>query len=277
MPIPVSQMKTGLLVPQFRPLTMASWTEAGQPTLSLAEIDKITKNRVPARRRFDSRFWIIRQRNSDCQGQATAGALGRSCYQRGGPKIRLSGEMVYAQCNGGRDRGSLLDDGRKVISDPIKGGTCPADMTDLSQWHWSEMSQQARDARKRFVAPLCLRVDTELELASGLARGFIGVIAVNAGGQYSRLDANGVRGASGGMGNHATGAQDVRVKGGQLQFDEFGSWGLENGDQGCAWVTWERTLQYTVNYHAFYLVCAGIDDPLAINPPKPRPAVNMLA
>lgn len=258
--------KTGLIVPPQRPETFVSWTGAGMPILSLDEIQRITgdPNRIHRRQLFKPDKWIGRQLNSDCNGWAAAGALSRARVLRGCSPIFLSGPCVYAQINGGRDAGSLLDKGMRAL---LENGTSPFDMVNPKIWRWQDIPQAAKNAMARFRAHECHRIDTEIELASALAIGFQCVIAVHVGGRYQSLDSRGVRGESRGPGNHAVGAQDVRVVDGELQFDETGSWGQSNGTNGYAWLTWDRTLRWTVQNHAFYAIRSSVDDPDAVNPP----------
>jgi hypothetical protein len=73
-------------------------------------------NRVPRRKIFGP-SWIQNQRShGSCNGYATAGALSRARYLRGiQDKIILSGAFVYSLINGGRDQGSALQAGLKVV------------------------------------------------------------------------------------------------------------------------------------------------------------------
>jgi len=256
--------KTGLLVPAKRPEFFTSWTDAGMPLLSVEKIAEIVASRKPRRELFPSNKWIKRQLNNDCNGWAGAGALSRARVLRGCQPVFLSGPCLYAQINGGRDAGSMLDDGMQAL---LKNGTCPYDMVDPQIWRWSGISSEAKAAMSRFRAHECHRVDTEIELASALAVGYQCVIAVHVGGRYQSLDSRGIRGESRGPGNHAVGCQDVRVVDGELQFDETGSWGTQNGTNGYAWLTWARTLRWTVQNHAFYAVRSTVDDPQSVNPP----------
>jgi hypothetical protein len=115
---------------------------------------------------------------------------------------------------------------------------------------------------KRNKAHECYRVETEDELASGLAAGFCGVVAVHATNSYGRLDGRGVSPPASGVGNHAVLVHDVRLSpSGGYEFESANSWGLKWGNRGHNWLTWASHLQSTIKYHAFYLIrSAGFAD-----------------
>jgi len=259
----------GLTVPKVRESGLPMFS-ARYPSFSRSEIEEILADpgRTPARSRFTPSVWIKNQGSrGSCQGYASAKALERSRVLLGQAHVPLSGEFLYAHCNRGQDSGSNLKTGMQKI---MSVGVAPESMVKHQTYLLSQMSREATTAAARFKAPECYAIDTEAELATAIATGFVCVIAVHVGGSYKSLDSKGVRGPSNGAGNHATGACDLRIVGGEYQFDEFGSWGLRNGQQGHAWVTWKRSLASTVRYHQFYAIRAVLDDPDGDNPPKPR-------
>jgi hypothetical protein len=257
---------TGLLVPEVRESGFPTYASS-QRVLSRQEIADIINDprRVSARQRFPASEWIRNQGSrGSCNGYSCAKALERSRVLQGMPHVPLSGEGAYAQMNGGRDNGSTLANGMKVL---LESGVPPESMVPHQEYLWSRISSEAKAARARFRAAECYAVDEEIELASGLALGFVGVIAVHASSNYSRLDANGVSAESNGPGNHSVGADDLRIVGNEFQFDSFNSWGIRWGHQGRNWVTWRRHLQQTIRYHQFFLIRAAGDDPQGTNPP----------
>lgn len=258
---------TGLLVPESRPETFAAY-RSSQNVLSKDQIRTILddENRIPARKRFPAEKWIRSQgRRGSCNGYAGAWALARARVMAGLPFVALSGEYLYSLINGGRDQGSNLDAGMKAIQEK---GVAKESLVRHESYLFRDMSAEARSDAGNHKGFECYRVDDESELASGLALGFVGVVAVHASGSYRGLDSRGVRGASSGTGNHAVGVQDVRISpSGEFEFDEFGSWGRGNGQDGCAWLTWNRHFKSTINQHAFYLI-RGASDPQGFNAPK---------
>jgi hypothetical protein len=250
---------TGLTVPETRPMDFPAYRSANR-ILSRDQIRQIVTHpdRTPARQRFPAAQWIRNQgRRGSCQGYATAWALARVRVLAGLPFVPLSGEFVYAQTNGGRDAGSPLIAGMQKIQEV---GTCREDLVKHESYLWRDMNQEARNDASNYRGFECYRVDDESELASGLALGFIGVVCVHASSGYRRLDTRGVRGASRGRGNHAVGVQDVRLgPDGDFEFDEVGSSGRSNGQDGYAWLNWDDHLDAPNEYHANYLIRAATD------------------
>lgn len=258
---------TGLLIPEVRDSGLPRY-QLSQKMLSMDQIKSILDDpsRVAARMRFPSNQWIVNQGQvGSCNGMSCAKALQRARVIQGMGFVALSGEGAYAQMNGGRDQGSALSAGMKVM---LENGIPPESMVPRFQWRWSAISQEAKDARVRFKAAECYAIESEMELASAIAMGFMCVIAVHASGNYSSLDSDGVSRQSLGSGNHSVGAQDVRIRNGELQFDSFNSWGSNWGQGGCNWVTWKRHLSSTIRYHQFFAVRAAHDDPQGNNPPQ---------
>ena len=258
---------TGLLMPPRRPETFQAY-RVTQRILTMDQIRQVLTNpeRTAARERFNPKQYIRNQgRRGSCGGYAGAWALARARVAAGLLFVPMSGEYLYSMINGGRDSGSMLDDGMHAM---MEKGICREDLVEHESYLWSQMSAAARSDAANHLGLEGYRVDDESELASGLALGFIGVVAVHANSSYQQTDSRGVRGQSLGPGNHAVGVQDVRINSdGEFEYDEFGSWGLRNGQDGCAWLTWKRHLRSTNENHAFYLIRAA-SDPVNGNIPR---------
>jgi hypothetical protein len=251
---------TGLWVDDERPSSLPSLSSVLTQRLDQQDIREILDNpaRLPARQRFPSRQWIRNQGSrGSCNGYACAWALARARVSLGQPFVGLSGEFVYAAINGGRDRGSRLEPGMKWLQE---NGAAPEDMVPHLEYLWNRVSAEAKAAARRFKAFECYAAPTERDLASGLALGFVGVVAVHFNGAMQRLDSNGVAGRSNGVGNHSVGVDDLRWRAGRFEFDYFNSHGLRYGDQGKAWLTWEDHFVQTTRYHQFFLIRASTDD-----------------
>lgn len=250
---------TGLKVPPERPKLYASY-RSSQPILSKDQIRQVIESpdRTPARERFPAKQWIKQQgRRGSCAGYAGAWALARARVSVGLPFVPLSGEFLYAATNDGVDAGSQLEDGMVAMQTK---GVCREQLVPHETFRWSIITQAAKDDAANHKGFECYSVDDESELASGLAFGFFGVVAVQAGGRYQQINERGLRNASRGVGNHAVGVQDVRIASdGVFEFDEFGSWGLGNGQNGYAWLRWSMHLATTSKHHAFYLIRAAGD------------------
>lgn len=264
---PSGEFYLGLQMPTERPMGFPAFAESGL-LYSRKEIQDVLTDhrRVAARQVFTGQEWIKNQRRrSSCNGFAGAKALERARVKRGEKHVALSGEGLYAQINRNLDQGSLLEDGMKKMQD---FGIPPESMVPSEEFLWSKISDEAKQAAARFKALECYRVDTEEELASGLAAGFVGVVAVHANNDFMKLDSNGRVFPTDGPGNHAVGVDDVRLFGDEYEFDMFNSWGEQYGQGGRGWISWKRHLKTPVRYHAFYLIRSSIDDPQGTNPPK---------
>lgn len=259
----------GLNVPKVRDSGLPRFAEA-VGVWSKSQILEVINDpsRTPARKRFGGNKWIKSQgRRGSCQGYGSAKALERAFFLAGRGHVPLSGEYLYSLCNGGRDSGSALSCGMKMI---LEHGVAPESMVQHETYLRSQMSREAVEAAPRFKADECYAIESEIELATALAKTFICVVAVHVGGSYSSLDRDGVRGSSTGPGNHCTGCDDLKHDGSSWQFNEFGSWGLNNGQGGYAWLEWNRTFRSTINYHQFYAIRVAGDDPQGDNPPAVR-------
>lgn len=254
---------TGCQVPERKPQRLALY-EDSQPMLSVEEIRELvsSENRTPARKRFPADKWIRSQGSrGSCNGYAGAWALSRARVMAGLDFVALSGEFLYSMINGGRDSGSMLDDGMKAIQER---GVAREELVRHESYLWSQMSEQARQDANRFKAFEAYRVDSELGLASGLALGFIGVVAVHASNSWSSLN-GGISRRSLGPGNHAVVCQDVAFNG-RLLFDIANSWGRSWGSDGHTWNTWDDHLVEPNKYHDFYLIRGVTDDPEGNSP-----------
>lgn len=217
------------------------------------------------RRNIFDLSWNSNQHSTNaCNGHATGpGALARAFYIKTLERVVLSGADAYSQMNGGRDQGSSLANGMKVVTNGIATeATVP----------WSDIycrgnPERARAERLRFRGHEPIAVDTQEEFATGLLLGFQGVVAVHVdrGGRYESLDGNGVSRGGNGPGNHAVGVDDLRLApDGTIEFDQYGSWGSH---AARLWLRWDQHLVECVRRHRFWLIAAALDDPQGNNPP----------
>lgn len=252
---------TGLLTPKSKPNRLPLFQDR-QKMLTLDEIRKLAVGRVRSTVRFPAETWIKRQINNGCNGFAAAAALGRARAARGLDPIVLSGDYIYAHINGGTDRGSMLDDAMEFMQ---KYGIAADSTVKLGTWRKSNISKEANESAKRNIAHECYQVAEEIELLSGLAQGWFGVIAVNVDRNYE-TDSNGLVMSGNGAGNHAVAVDDVRVFDNRLQIGSPGSWGLDWGQDGYGWFEWKRHLATSCRNHDFYLIRSTLDDPEGTNP-----------
>jgi hypothetical protein len=259
----------GLNAPEQRPVSTRPFSVAF-PIPSPSELIKLAEDpqRPNLRERWAGRDWIGNQNPlSSCNGYANKHRAERCRALRGLKHVKLSGEGIYALMNGGRDQGSILSDGERLS---VEVGFAPESLVPVRRFFTERtLPQAARAEMHRFRIDETYHVDTEQELIWALLNGFQAVVAVHANNSYMRLDREGVRGASNGVGNHAVAVQDVRYnrRTSEWEFDEVGSWDITNGDGGYAWLTWRKHLQRPNQMHRFNVARTTHDDPEDVNPP----------
>lgn len=218
------------------------------------------------RRKVFDQSWNTNQGGTNaCNGHATAAALSRSIFTKTGgrERVRLSGADAYSQMNGGRDSGSSLASGMKVVT----VGIATEATVDESDIYCRRNRDQALRERLRFRGLDPIAVDEEEEFATGLLEGLFGVVAVQVdrGGRYESTDGRGVSRGGNGSGNHAVGIDDIRLSpDGVIEYGQYGSWG---DHVAYVWLRWDQHLRDTVRNHRFWLLSAAVDDPQGENPP----------
>jgi hypothetical protein len=252
---------TGLWVPDEKDQSTPTLLSSLTTRYDIQDAKQILENprRKPARVRFPSKQYIRNQGSrGSCNGYSIAKALERARVARGLPYVALSGESIYAGINGGRDQGSGLKPGMDWLQ---TRGVAPESMVRHQEYLWRNISKEARDAMSRFRGFECYAAPDEENLFIGITIGFIAVVAVHFGGAMQQLDSHGVAGALRGVGNHSVGVDDVRIRNGRIEFDYFNSHGLRYGQEGKAWLTWDRHFAQPSRYHQFFLIRASTDDP----------------
>ena len=252
----VDGFHTGMLLPESK-RTKVSLFPKVEATKQEIESVLSDPNRATARELFPAE-WIYNQGNiGSCNGCAAAKALERARFKAGMPRVVLSGEYLYSRINDSRDIGSMLDDGMEWLS---KYGVAPWKQRHAQKYRERDFSaEDVRDA-DRYKGIECYGVDSEMELASGLALGFTAVVAVHATNAFMRLDSKGVVSRSQGPGNHAVIVDDCKIINGELHFDMANSWGTNYGDNGRGWLTWKDHLSQPNTNHYFYLIRATSHD-----------------
>lgn len=260
------ERRLGCVVPMVFPTGFTGFADAfPNEMLTWASIKSALAGRPSmwGRRRIFAGKKYIREQHElgSCNGWAVAGRLARLRELRGEPYVCLSGSDAYSQMNGGRDQGSILADGVKVLE---VGGIAPEDMVPYNQIYTHQISAEAKAARSRFKGFKSYAVDTELELASALVLGRVAVVAVHVpnGTAFMKQDGDGINLAGNGHGNHSVGVDDLRLGAhGNLNYDMGNSWGTGYCEGGYTWLTWDRHLRETVKFHRFFVLVSTTDDP----------------
>lgn len=258
--------KLGLLLPDYIPNIAPKFSENVELFNESQLKNVLSDSNRTIRRRFFGPNWIKDQNGRGaCNGYAGAGALERARVLKGLTHIKLSGDGLYAAINGGRDQGSMLDDGMDWM---MQYGIPPESLVPQHEYLKNRIPAEAYEQGKRFKGFECYSVDTEPELLTGLAIGFVGVVATHVSGSYSSLDADGVSKGGNGPGNHAVGVDDLKysTRTGKFLVDKFNSWSTRWGDNGRCYLNWDKHLATSVRYHRFYLIRSTSDDPEGDNP-----------
>lgn len=227
--------------------------------LSEAQIVEMARSGlVDGRKKFDE-SWIKDQRShGSCNGFAGADALAKARVKRGLQRVDLSGAYLYSLINWGRDGGSLLDDGMRVMQ---TNGVATADTVKWNQIYPSQYDKAKADAEAaKHKGFECYQARSRGELLTGLALGFTGVVAVHAGNNFMRVDPNTmIAGADSGPGNHAVSVDGLAFDGGGLVATGVNSWNLSYGVKGRMNLVWERHFAQTTQWHPFYLIRSTSD------------------
>jgi hypothetical protein len=250
-------VSTGLLLhPAGRFTLMAAYADAG-PLLSMTEIITIAKSgQMRGKDRFDSTWVKDQGQFGACAGYAGAGALQRARVRRNLPRVDLSGSYLYSLVNGGRDQGSIPEDGMRAMQTK---GIATAATVGQSAIYPSRYDKAKADAEAALYKGFeCYGIDSEIELFSALALGFDCVVAVHADNGFMQLDSRGVAGGGNGPGNHAV-LCDGLTWNNELIADSMNSWNTSYGDKGRMGLTWSRHFSHTAQNFVYYAIRSTID------------------
>jgi hypothetical protein len=249
--------KLGTLKPPAGFVSSLPVFESAVEPLDDSTLTRIAKsNSATGRTMFDS-SWIMDQgQYGSCNGWAGASALSRARVRRGLKRVNLSGAYLYSLINGGRDNGSMLDDGMRTLQ---SRGCATLDSVKSNQIYPSKYDRKKADREaakhKSFEA---YQIGSREGLWTALALGFDVVVAVHAGNAFSNIDRNGIAGVNNGGGNHAVMADGLLYAGGEIVADGANSWGTRWGDRGRMLLRWKH-FEQTIGVHAFYSIRSSID------------------
>jgi hypothetical protein len=263
--------KLGNLVPDKQPLSFTEYPEAD--ILSFEDCMELANdpNQTPASELFP--FVLNQGGRSSCNAYAVGAALMKKRILEGRKHIELGPESLYALINGGRDAGSMLDDGmRAVVSD----GIAPREMVPFEAFRKSEISMEAFRKGREFRAHECYQIKSNSfdkfwrACCSAVARRDMLVCAVMVGQNYMKLDRHGCAGVDRGLGNHAVHAHGLLTAHNPKSFadlflDQVGSWGKRVHSNGAAGFRTAH-LEGTFKIHATYAIRSTTVDSASSSP-----------
>ncbi len=208
------------------------------------------------RREIFGKKWKLNQHElGSCNGFAGAGGLGKTRFLRGvQDELLFSGAYIYSKINGGRDEGSNLEDGWRIIE---KVGVAPASLVPYNQIYPRLQPANADAEAAKYKGLNLFRLQTLQNLRTALCKGFMCIVAVHVGNQFMRVS-RGISGIDAGIGNHAILIQDLKWDSNRWLYDHDGSWGLQYGDEGNSWLT-DNHFTTTIRYHQFYAIVSSVE------------------
>jgi hypothetical protein len=239
----------------------SAYEASAHPILSSSEIKTLlaSPNRTPANIIFSSKHWVKegdQGHAGSCNGWAGAMALSKTRYKRGiTDGLVLSGSYVYSRINNNQDHGSALDRG---MAELMAYGAPPASICPKETiWRKDTVRFDAEAAKHRGLS--CYAAQTKEGFISGIALGFIGIVAVQVTNSFMAYRGGGLLQPASGIGNHAIHCDSVSYDSrGNLVFDVVNNWGLSWGDFGRGYCTWDMFAQPFAT-HTFYLVASTED------------------
>lgn len=235
------------------------------PMLTMVQIEAIAKaGTARGKDRFDSSYITSQGNAGSCNGHAGAGALSRARVRRGLSQITLSGAYLYSLINGGRDSGSMLEDGMAAMQSRGIATVATVPPTSIYPSRYDKAKADAEAAR--FKGFECYAVNTQQGLFSALASDFDCVVALCANNAFMQLDSRGVAQGGNGQLNHAVAADGLWWDR-ELIADGYNSWGTGFGISGRMGLTWNQHFQYSYQDTTFYAIRSALDDPQGDNPP----------
>ena len=239
------------------------------PLLDMAEIKRIVESQdfKFGRAMFDSSWTTNQNGYGSCAAYGGSSALAKARVIGGQKRVDLSGDYLYSLVNGGRDRGSMLDDCMKTM---LSKGVCSASTVPLGGIYRSKYNTGAADAEaRRFRGHELYAVPDEQSMATALALRIPVVIAIHVTGSWRRFDSDNILAPCNGVGNHCEHLDDIMwsAKRGCLLYRKATSHGKDySKDGGYCWTLWADHYKQTSRNHMFYAVPSAIEDPQGDNP-----------
>lgn len=250
---------TGLMLPPAGRVCALPAFESRVPLLSEDQVRSLARSGAADGRKLFDRSMIKNQHNhGSCNGFAGAAALTRARIRRGLPRVDLSGAYLYSLINGGRDNGSMLDDGMEAV---LSRGIATEATVKWNQIYPTQYDKGKADAEaSQYKGFECYAVRLSESswspfagLWTALAMGFDCVVAVHVGSRFTAVNSDGIAGADAGPGNHAVMCDGLAEINGKLYGTGVNSWGTEFGQDGRMQLG-EAHFGQTFGNHVFYAV-----------------------
>jgi len=258
---------TGMKMPDV-PLTSFAPVSADK-ILTIDEIASRVKN--PNLVKIEDEFaneveWYDQGARSSCNPFAIGWAMAVMHWRKTGEKLRLSPEWLYSKINGGRDQGSMLDDGMvearengmSAYQEAFYEKFRQSDF-NMEQKRWATQSAENHKFLECYYAPKTSFEQMVLSLFTCLAEGGCIVMAVHVGNNYMRSGRT--AGFDNGMGNHAIAGTGLRLlKDNPQTIHDFEivspqSWGKNFAEGGFTGIR-AKHLELPGKYHAMYCINA---------------------
>ena len=248
------ERRNGTLMPPENFVSSFRTFESEHPVWDDADILRAIQdpNRVPGRVQFGSE-WVQNQlQHGSCGGWAGAGCLAKARVRRGLPKLLLSGSFLYALANRGRDNGSDPED---IMTALGTNGAPAADLVTANMIFPNQQPASAKAEALKHRGLDCYAIQTKQGFRTALAAGFPVAVVVQAGKNFQRLNSQGISGVDAGNGDHAIASDGIEIINGTEVYDTQNSWGLNYGQNGRTYLTWDSFAQPWLRF-TFYAVAS---------------------
>lgn len=180
---------------------------------------------------FGFEKWFYDQlQHGSCSGQAVTSTIIKTRHQQGLPFVKLSPTYLYAQCNGGRDQGSVI---AEILAAAKAGGTCRLELNDQNTIYWNQVSQAAKADAPNYKISEAYRLTSFEEICDAILKGFFIVCGIYVGRNFEQTDANGVAGVTRAQPNHAVMVDGLKIlPSGEVLLDMANSWSFNWGYNG---------------------------------------------
>jgi C1A family cysteine protease len=195
--------------------------------------------------------------HGSCVGHGSCRALMKARERTGATFVLLSPTFVYAQINGGWDRGSDPADAATTL---LQTGTCTMAECGEDTIFKRGIPQSAYQTAGRFKALDIYQCHSFDESVSAWLIGFDVFDTVNVGAGFNNLDSNGVPPVAPGNGNHCVmfGDELKVTSGGTWLMEHANSWDTSWGQDGFFFMR-EAHYDRQPDWQAFAIRAVGVD------------------